>query len=203
MILIRPGLGIIVVAFFCGAAAMAQPTGLYAVKDVAENDILNVRSGAGASFRDLGDIAHDGRVQVLGFNGDATWAKVVWGAGTAWVSARFLQRVHVEAAAQVNVMPAGLRCSGAEPFWSAALDPDTITFAMMGQPKSSAAVEWALPASGRPADYIFGFAAGPLTGALLKQACSDGMSDISHPWSIVLINRADDGPVVVEGCCNP
>ena len=72
----------------------------------------------------------------------------------------------------------------------------------MGGPQSSASIEWVSPAQGRPADYILGFAAGQFTGVLLKQACSDGMSDITYPWSIVLINRSDDGPRVVDGCCN-
>ncbi len=125
--------------FTFAVTAFAQPTSIYAVKDVAANDMFNVR---------------------------------------------------------------GLQCGGTEPFWSVDLSPDTIVFDMMGGPQSSASIEWVSPAQGRPADYILGFAAGQFTGVLLKQACSDGMSDITYPWSIVLINRSDNGPRVVDGCCN-
>lgn len=182
--------------------AFAQPTGVYAVKDVAPNDVLNVRSGAGASFQDIGDVAFDGRVHVIGFNESGSWAEVMWETGTAWVSMRFLQPVHLDGVERTNAIPAGLQCGGTEPFWSADFGAGTISFDMMGGSKSSAPVEWAVPARGRPADYILGFAAGPFTGVLMKQTCSDGMSDNTYPWSVVLINRSSDGPKVVEGCCS-
>ena len=182
-------------------AVIAETTGIYAVKDVASNDVLNVRKGPGVKHRDLGDLTHDGRVQVIGFNDTGTWAEIPWEEGTAWVSARYLSLVHADGAVQAFVMPDPLTCAGTEPFWSANVSPEAVSLQMLDGPGVAGDVEWSSPAPGRPNDFIIGFSATPLTGVLTKESCSDGMSDIDHPWSLVLINRSGEGPHVVEGCC--
>ena len=49
---------------------------LMQVVGVADGDTLNVRSGPGAKFADIGDIARGGAVNLLGYNTAGTWAKI-------------------------------------------------------------------------------------------------------------------------------
>jgi len=198
MMQIKIGFWIFLALCFWPFGAVAQTIGLYAVKDVASNDSLIVRSSADAGSQDIGDIAYDGQVRVIGFNDDGKWAEIPWAAHTGWVSMRFLRLVQAEPKAIL----VALQCGGTEPFWSADVSQDAVLFQMMAGPQTTAPVDWAVPAAGRPADYITGFGAGSFTGVLRKEICSDGMSDIEYPWSIVLINRTGSGPYVVEGCCN-
>jgi uncharacterized membrane protein len=193
----RIGFGIIAAMLFSATEAGAQTTGLYTVTNVAPDDSLNVRSGAGAGFQDLGDIAYNAQVRVIGFNADGNWAEIPWQTGTAWVSAHFLELLQADGA----VLPTALRCGGTEPFWNADITPDAVAFEMLGEPATTATIDWAAPPRGRPADYIVGFSAPPFTGVLRKDICSDGMSDIDYPWSVVLINLSGTGAQVVEGCC--
>ncbi len=182
---------------FWAFGAEAQTTGLYEVRGVAANDTLNVRGGAGAGFADLGDIAYDGRVRVIGFSANGKWAKIPWADGAAWVSARFLHLIQTD----VAVLPAVLNCGGAEPFWSAKITPDAVLFERMGGASINAPLDWAAAAEGRPADFVVGFSAPPMAGTLRKQVCSDGMSDREYPWSVVLMDLSGQGAKVVEGCC--
>jgi uncharacterized membrane protein len=198
---IKVGLSILFAMSFYAIAALAQSTGIYAVKDVAADDSLNVRTGPGAKFQDVGDIAPDGRVRVIGFSDDGKWAEIPWAEDTAWVSARFLKLMHADGAPQGFGLPETMQCGGTEPFWSADVTDETIDFQMMDEPLITGQIEWQAPARGRPADYIVGVAAGPFTAVFGKEICSDGMSDNDYPWSLVLINRSGEGPHVVEGCC--
>ena len=59
---------------------------LMQVVGVATGDTLNVRSGPGAKFADIGDIARNGAVNVLGYNTAGTWAKIRYRGQDAWVS---------------------------------------------------------------------------------------------------------------------
>jgi uncharacterized protein YraI len=63
---------------------------LMQVVGVADGDTLNVRSGPGSKFSDVGDIARDGAVNVLGYNTAGTWAKIRYRGQVAWVSAKYL-----------------------------------------------------------------------------------------------------------------
>lgn len=198
MMQIRLWFGVMLAMCLWTFGALAQTAGIYAVKDVAANDALNVRSGASVHYEDIGDIAHDGQIRVIGFSNDGKWAEIPWGLKTGWVSTRFLRLVQAEP----DAIPVVLQCGGTEPFWSADVSQEVILFQMMGGPETSAAVDWAAPAAGRPVDYIVGFGAGPFTGVLHREICSDGMSDNDYPWSIVLTNRSESGLRVVEGCCS-
>lgn len=63
---------------------------LMQVVGVAAGDTLNVRSGPGAKFADIGDIARNGAVNVLGYNTAGTWAKIQYRGKIGWVSAKYL-----------------------------------------------------------------------------------------------------------------
>lgn len=178
--------------------AVAQPLGVYAVKDVASNDVLNIRAGAGSYFRDIGDLAPDEEIRVIGFNEDGSWAKVNWAGQEAWVSARYLELITEHTSL---TLPKSLNCGGTEPFWAAQLTSNSLSYSMLDEEEAVAPIEQAIPARGRPDDYIIGIIAGPFSGVLKKEICSDGMSDLDHPWSLVLINQSANGTQVLEGCC--
>ena len=63
---------------------------LMQVVGVAAGDTLNVRSGPGVKFADIGDIARSGAVNVLGYNTAGTWAKIQYRGQVGWVSAKYL-----------------------------------------------------------------------------------------------------------------
>ncbi|KAB7615546.1 hypothetical protein F9L33_01925 [Amylibacter sp. SFDW26] len=92
-------------------------------------------------------------------------------------------------------------CGGTEPFWSADVTKDTLSFSVIGEEPQMEPIEWAGPAQGRPEDFIKGITAGPYTAVMRKQICSDGMSDQEYPWAIVMMNRTGDDVQMVEGCC--
>ncbi len=69
-------------------------TAFYQVNNVQNDDILNIRSGAGATYPIIGTIPHNGRT-VLSTgqtqqNGRSTWAEIVWLGQIGWVNKRFL-----------------------------------------------------------------------------------------------------------------
>lgn len=97
--------------------------------------------------------------------------------------------------------PQLLSCGGTEPFWSADITQDTISFEMMGEEPHVESIDWTGPAQGRPEGFIKGITAGPYTAILRKQICSDGMSDQEYPWAVVMMGRAEGGVQMVEGCC--
>jgi uncharacterized protein YgiM (DUF1202 family) len=69
------------------------------VVDVPAGDTLNIRQGPNASSVDIGDIAPDAQVEVLGFNMERSWARVLYQNQTGWVAARYLAASEVPKAA--------------------------------------------------------------------------------------------------------
>ena len=77
-------------SFFTPAIA-AEP---YKVVGVAAGDSLNVRTGAGANFADIGDVLMGETVQVHGFDSSGKWAQITWRGQLAYVSSRYLKGVN-------------------------------------------------------------------------------------------------------------
>ncbi len=182
---------------FFVSGATGQTGESYVVANVKPDDVLNVRTGPGAKFSDIGDVPHDGQLQVIGFNEDKSWAEVIWQDDVAWVSANFLKKAIV----WPELASEALSCGGTEPFWDAEIKQNEISFAMMGQASKIEDINWTGPAQGRPEDFIKGITAGPYTLVVRKQICSDGMSDQEYPWAVVVMNRIEGGVQMVEGCC--
>lgn len=68
----------------------AQADNRQQVVGIAAGDSLNVRSGPGSNYQDIGDIKKNQYVPVLGYSSNGRWAKVNWRGQEAWVSATFL-----------------------------------------------------------------------------------------------------------------
>lgn len=93
-----------------------------------------------------------------------------------------------------------LACGGTEPFWSLAIDGEDATFDTPDTPSTDwFASEW-MPARGVLHRYMVRLGSGYGTGylALIRQACSDGMSDIAYPFEAILVTP---GQAVRAGCC--
>lgn len=73
--------------------APASAADAFKVVGIANGDSLNVRSGAGTQFSDIGDVALGQIVQVNGVDNSGKWAMITWQGGQAYVSTRYLEPV--------------------------------------------------------------------------------------------------------------
>lgn len=70
-------------------AASAQ-TDLMQVEGVRAGDTLNVRTGPGGAYEDIGDLQPGARIAVLGYDASGRWAAINYAGQIAYVSARYL-----------------------------------------------------------------------------------------------------------------
>ena len=82
-------LSFLVTSFLFGGVAHAQTT-LMQVDGIRRGDTLNVRTGPGASYKDIGDLQAGEIVTVLGYDASGRWAKVRYRGQIAYASARYL-----------------------------------------------------------------------------------------------------------------
>lgn len=177
---------------------------LYDVTDVASNDVLNIRTGPGASFEKIGALPFNGRdVEIIRLSDSGTWGLIGLPEYSGWVSMRFLHR-----AAQVkwHQFRQPLYCSGTEPFWGLSIRPRN-GFAHFESAAGTArafALTWHGTPMARPA-FTLGFggqdAATGLSAMIKHKACSDGMSDREFGLSVDLFIHAPAGVQGYEGCC--
>ena len=170
---------------------------LFKVTGLADGDILNVRAKPSAKSEDVGDLPMDAQVEVLEYDEDSKWARIIWQEGNGWLATRYLApmaRVRLQSG-----LPVGLTCNGNEPFWSLELQP-TGGFAF-SSPEGAfdGQIDWS------STSYNFGdshhaFGGGNATGVLQRGQCSDTMSDRSYGWSLDLVLDGQP-PRLLSGCC--
>lgn len=112
------------------------------------------------------------------------------------------------AAVPATCLAQPFKCGGTEPFWSLDIRERSISYKSPSF-ESHFDLEATMPdsARGMAADYVLvyrthivGAVSEPVTIVLQKAAesrCSDGMSDASYPFYVVLITRRN----VLSGCC--
>jgi uncharacterized membrane protein len=122
------------------------------------------------------------------------WVEVLRGGGT-WAEA---SRLRARPGDPETGFP--LLCTGAEPFWSLAIEGEEAVFEAPDVPRTEWMASAWLPARGRTGRHMIRLSSGYGIGylALLRQACSDGMSDIAYPYETILITA---GQAVRAGCC--
>ncbi|MGV6809278.1 MAG: COG3650 family protein [bacterium] len=182
---------------------------LYAVRDVAVNDYLNVRAQAGTKAMVITMIPHDATtVRLTGQEkqlGRSTWVKVLWQSKQGWVNRRYLikavEQIPVSAQKPTTSEPT-LRCGGTEPFWSIDVSRKTASFKPMDGENMSLPVTFRSQSANNPtiAAVDARNKERNITLFLQKVAeCSDGMSDINYPFRVTTIinNKA-----VYSGCCH-
>jgi uncharacterized protein YgiM (DUF1202 family) len=81
---------LVLAATFSSSAGHAE-TVLMQVNGVLAGDTLNVRSGPGARFADIGDIQPNAVIAVLGYDASGNWAKTRYQGQISYVSAKYLQ----------------------------------------------------------------------------------------------------------------
>ena len=103
----------------------------------------------------------------------------------------------------MNGFPLGLTCRGTEPFWTLTIAEDrTVEYTSLNDGADPiTSLTQTTPATGGGYPYTFG--AQRYSGALDQTTCSDGMSDISYPMSLILIRALSGGQTeTLHGCCN-
>jgi uncharacterized membrane protein len=186
-------------------AAAAEPLPwLYDVARVAADDVLNVRDAPDAAAPVIGTLAPDARgIEVVA--GDATggWGQINTGERAGWVALRYLDP---EAGVwQPGGLPAGLACSGTEPFWSLRPGDGQAVFATPegGDRTFELAAALDRGIEDDPRRALVAVRSGTrLTAAITPASCSDGMSDRAYGLEILLILE-DAGPArLLNGCCS-
>lgn len=176
--------------------------GVFTVTGVSANDVLNIRDAPRVSGSRIGGFAPGQRVSVLGM-ASSTWAKVSFGQSVGFVNIGFLARNTGGGATTVNGFQMGIICQGTEPFWTLDIAEDrTVTFnSLINGQAPLASLQQTTPSS-LTGSYPFTFSAPPYSGVVKAEYCTDGMSDIQYPWSIILNKPSQNGGTeTVYGCC--
>ncbi len=178
-----------------GAAAWAQDLpARFEVTGVAEGDVLNVRAEPDASARVLDTLEPMERgVEVLMLSRDGRWGLVGLPEGGGWASMRFLSREP----AYPGPVPHPLQCRGTEPFWSLRLSEDSAVFE---SPERGEVPLRQHGEAGGLTGAVAAFDAGgeTLDLTVIRNECSDGMSDRPYGFAALVWNRGD---MFLEGCC--
>jgi uncharacterized membrane protein len=189
-------------------ALSPDPGRTYAVKDVAANDWLNVRSQPGTQADTAVRLAPGSRGILLTgrrmAEGKSVWWEVITQDGpgdTGWVNHRYLA---AEAGDDPGETSYPLLCAGTEPFWSLRLDGG---HAIYSDPETEAvkmsSSGW-IRSLNSPAVLAVRLrdedgAAGNGHAAIQRSSCSDRMSDFEYPFGVTLILPDQK---VLDGCCS-
>ncbi len=179
----------------------AEPTNLYAVKGVAEDDYLNVREEANAGSHIVTRIPFDG-TGIVKLETEGNWWKVKWEGKQGWVNKRYLFLPSGSAVTTKKESKAALRCGGTEPFWGIKITKKTLEYAPMDGEKLKLPIVFNKTSENNTSiASIYAEKANNKVIAVLQKVemCSDGMSDIDYPYAIsVLINKEH----FYSGCCH-
>lgn len=190
----RAVLGALLLLLWAGLAAAQDLPARFTVAGVAAGDVLNVRAEPGASARVLATLPPGSTgVEILRLSPDGRWGLMPLREGAGWVAMRYLAR---EAPAPTP-LPRPLLCRGNEPFWALSV---TAQGARFESPERGTVP---LRRHGEAAGFrggVLAFDAGgeTLDLTVVRQACSDGMSDRPYGLAALVWNR---GELFLEGCC--
>ncbi len=178
----------------------------YRVSGIGDGSVLNVRAAPSGSAADLGDLgAGAAPLEILEVDGSGAWGRILWREGNAWVALRYLAPVDLPRVAGTS-LPAGLRCAGTEPFWSAALTVAGelhLDLLGAGSPRDADVVDHAESRNGLhfPVALEARDASAHYTLLVRPAQCSDGMSERLYGWAADLLWRRADGVSLLSGCC--
>ncbi|WP_323764284.1 COG3650 family protein [Marinovum sp.] len=200
--LLRPALLASLLACAAGTA-LAEP-GYFRVTGVASDDTLNVRAEPDAGSADIGDLAHDqSAVEVLDTDASGDWGRITWEESHGWVAMRFLTPEELPMIGDSR-LPAGLLCTGTEPFWSIRYTADTALYSDFNNNTANLPMTDQLTAAGRagfPVLLRHGASNVTATAVIRAQLCSDGMSDRDYPYAAGLMIEAGKERILFDGCC--
>ncbi|MBT8423685.1 MAG: SH3 domain-containing protein [Silicimonas sp.] len=194
----------LVCAFFAATTAHATVDGwpaLHDVVDVAEDDVLNIRSGPGVSFDIIGTLAHDDEnIEVIRPDERFEWGLVNQGEGSGWVALGFLQRRPGQWWGQ---KPAVTQCFGTEPFWSLSRQDGLLSFDRPDEIAIRVDEAYFVPSGNNRDRFVLSGSniASGLTLLLRTEACSDGMSDQAFGIAADLVLEDAFDASLYSGCC--
>jgi len=183
--------------------ATADPS-YWRVVGVAADDMLNVRAGPSAATEDIGDLPPGtGGIEIAAISADGGWGRLLWQEGDGWVAMRYLAPDPQPGIGDTD-LPAGLLCTGTEPFWSLRLSPASASYSDLEGLIVTLPMTDARVALGRADAPVLlghvGTGAGSLA-VIAPRTCSDGMSARSYPWRIDYVLDSAAGRRFVTGCC--
>ena len=185
------------------AAAMALPAAAEPLYLQTPNWPLPVRDAPDGVV--VADLPPGSTVETTGEAG--SWVRVPLGESDAW-AARDALRPGTVARLGDSALPAGLLCSGTEPFWSLRLESTGATLAEPDGEAEHFGLYSIAPAAGQqrfPALVTMMQDARSMLAIIRPEACTDGMSDRTQPWRVDVVRQAPDGAGGVltlhTGCC--
>jgi uncharacterized membrane protein len=189
----------VILVCLAGAASAQEFPALYTVVDVAEGDVLSMRTRPTENGTVIGSLPYDAQfVEVI--EEDDGWGRVNEDGLSGWVPLDSMER-------QVGTeLPAGyqFKCFGTEPFWSATvIQGDTLTFTRPDDDDKAFTVGQLSTAVSRDSPHaLLGSKLGEnVTLVLSHEICSDGMSDYKFGFSGVAVIGGYETQVY-GGCCS-
>lgn len=178
---------------------------LFSVSNVAQNDMLNIRSEPLATGEIIGQFSPDAtNIEVVAFSADGQWAQVNAGEIAGWVSRRFLE---LEGSAwKEQTLPEHLACYGTEPFWSLQQQDGKLSFSEPDNSDQALQLKTVLD-RGFEGDRLRALLAADettqMSAVIQPGLCSDGMSDRNFGLNATLIlENKDQQPRLLSGCCS-
>jgi uncharacterized membrane protein len=171
---------------------------LYRVIDVAEDDVLNVRTEPTVQSAITGELLHnESGVEVVALSDNGRWGRVNVGETSGWAAMRFLQPINTP------TRPLRAECFGTEPFWSLSLGATHI----FREPQNSslpyrATAELTSPSNTNSIAILGHNPQSRMVATVDATQCSDGMSDRAYGLSIGLVLTGGDDPRYLTGCCS-
>jgi uncharacterized membrane protein len=152
----------------------------------------------------IGDLAAGAQpIEISAVDDSGAWGRIIYGESDGWIELARASTVEVPLLA-IAPIPAGLVCAGNEPFWSLRFADEKANFVEPGvepvgfelsRPATAAGTAgWPLSVT-----LVGGEASG--VALLRPQACTDGMSDRSHPWTLDFLSQREGAPLLLTGCC--
>ncbi|WP_417205604.1 COG3650 family protein [Antarctobacter sp.] len=181
-----------------GAASAQEFPALYHVTGVDEGDVLNMRTRPTENGTVIGALGFDAKhVEVV--EEDDGWGRVNVEGLSGWVPLDSMERQ------EGTELPAGYqyKCFGTEPFWSATVVGENLTFTRPDDDDKAFKVGELVTAISRDAPHaLLGSKLGENVALVLNHTqCSDGMSDYVFGFSGSVVIGGYDTQVYT-GCCS-
>lgn len=174
----------------------------YDVTGVASDDVLNVRSGTGASHPIIETLAYNDRhIEIVQISDDGKWGAIGYAGGNGWASMRYLVRQSGQSGPN---LPRPITCGGNEPFWTIQFSHGGNQFTEPGQMPHVLQTVWeGIPDGMPPVAFGLKLAGGgdEIDAVITRSQCFDGMSEKSYGFEINALLSGALGDRMLSGCC--